>query len=457
MSKPYGNCRPWSRSLASLFLLGCLLDVATGLAQEWEYLGLPPNSSTTITDIAALNANTVFASTYDYGFTGPGNIFRTTNAGATWDTVVTSAGTLCLRIHPWDENVVFSCLGSLGGPWGILKTTDGGDHWFHADSGIYLDSYAWVRVIEFDPVHPETLYAGTAGLGEGSLYKTTNSGSNWTEIHSGLADGISFIAIDPLSTETIYVCDATGYGLSKSTNGGTNWEGTSLSGGGYALNGLALDPVDPNIVYVGLGGGLGFFRSTDAGDTWEHMTSGLPQAGIADIVVNQFTREVFTFPFPYYEEYIFRSADIGVTWDSIGGLPSGGRPSTIAISSDQTRLFVARPDLGIYSTTIFVTDVSRAHDHLPTAIELAHNYPNPFNPSTTIRFSLPRSADVTLKIYNTLGQLVKTLVDGYVQAGYKEIVWNGRNDSGASIASGIYIYRMTAGTFTATKRMILIK
>ena len=94
---------------------------------------------------------------------------------------------------------------------------------------------------------------------------------------------------------------------------------------------------------------------------------------------------------------------------------------------------------------------------IPTATTLFDNYPNPFNPSTMFRYALSEDAHVTLRVYNMIGQLVATLVDEPQPTGYRSVVWNGRNDSGASVASGIYIYRITAGAFTATKRMLFLK
>ncbi len=94
---------------------------------------------------------------------------------------------------------------------------------------------------------------------------------------------------------------------------------------------------------------------------------------------------------------------------------------------------------------------------IPEAFEVSDNYPDPFNPTTTIRYTLSEDAHVTLKVYNILGQLVATLVDENQLAGYQRVVWNGRNDSGSGVASGLYIYRITAGTFTATKRMLFLK
>ncbi len=88
---------------------------------------------------------------------------------------------------------------------------------------------------------------------------------------------------------------------------------------------------------------------------------------------------------------------------------------------------------------------------------LFKNYPDPFNPSTTISYNLIENTHVTLKVYNTVGQLVKTVVEDYQAEGYHEMIWDGRNEVGATVSSGIYIYRMTAGSFVETKRMLLLK
>lgn len=94
---------------------------------------------------------------------------------------------------------------------------------------------------------------------------------------------------------------------------------------------------------------------------------------------------------------------------------------------------------------------------IPSEFELLQNYPNPFNPTTTIAFSLPESNSVTLRIYNINGQLVRTLVSNTLDAGYHTFNWDGRSDNGSLTSSGIYIYRVVAGDYSATRRMILLK
>ncbi|MFH1679563.1 MAG: M1 family aminopeptidase [Candidatus Eisenbacteria bacterium] len=89
--------------------------------------------------------------------------------------------------------------------------------------------------------------------------------------------------------------------------------------------------------------------------------------------------------------------------------------------------------------------------------ELGQNRPNPFNPATTIRFSLPVEEQVRLRIYSTSGRLVRDLVDGRLPAGAHQVVWNGRNETGAATGSGVYFYRMEAGDFSDTKKMVLVR
>jgi hypothetical protein len=93
----------------------------------------------------------------------------------------------------------------------------------------------------------------------------------------------------------------------------------------------------------------------------------------------------------------------------------------------------------------------------PASTKLLGNYPNPFNPSTSINYALSEDGFVSLKIYNTLGEEVATLVNEYQVAGIRSAVWNGRNDAGQSVASGIYIYRLTAGNVVLSEKMLFMK
>ncbi|MCK6615538.1 MAG: T9SS type A sorting domain-containing protein [Ignavibacteriaceae bacterium] len=118
--------------------------------------------------------------------------------------------------------------------------------------------------------------------------------------------------------------------------------------------------------------------------------------------------------------------------------------------------FVLRADAIILEQAgnpLVITDPSL----IPDEFALSQNFPNPFNPTTQIRFSLPMDSDVSLKIYDMLGREVATLVRGDHKAGYYTVEWNGRNDYGVPVSSGMYIYRIKAGNFVQTKKMMMMK
>ncbi|MCD6176397.1 MAG: T9SS type A sorting domain-containing protein, partial [Candidatus Cloacimonetes bacterium] len=94
---------------------------------------------------------------------------------------------------------------------------------------------------------------------------------------------------------------------------------------------------------------------------------------------------------------------------------------------------------------------------IPVVTELTGNYPNPFNPTTTISFSIKEAGFVSIDIYNMKGQLVKTLVNEQLDAAYYNITWNGKDNSNKTISSGVYFYKMRSSNYTATKKMILMK
>jgi len=103
------------------------------------------------------------------------------------------------------------------------------------------------------------------------------------------------------------------------------------------------------------------------------------------------------------------------------------------------------------------TGIYEPFAELPTGYTLSQNYPNPFNPTTTIRFSLPTAEDITLEVFNLLGQKVKTLRIGQHSAGTHTLEWDATNESGQDVASGVYLYRLVTDSFTQSRKMILLR
>jgi hypothetical protein len=99
-----------------------------------------------------------------------------------------------------------------------------------------------------------------------------------------------------------------------------------------------------------------------------------------------------------------------------------------------------------------ITSVDPVTSQLPHEFFIEQNYPNPFNPSTTIRYGLPSRSHVLLTVFNTLGQQVATLVQGEQEAGFHEVQFDA-----SGFASGVYLYRLTAGSFVETRKLVLVR
>lgn len=123
------------------------------------------------------------------------------------------------------------------------------------------------------------------------------------------------------------------------------------------------------------------------------------------------------------------------------------------------KVVVSDNRLGKDSLLVSVTTTSvKEGDLVPTEFAVHQNFPNPFNPSTIIKFDLPEETSVRLVIYNILGQAVRTLIaDEIHEAAFYSITWDGRDDYGTSLSSGVYLYRLQAGDFVSMKKMVLMK
>ncbi len=150
-------------------------------------------------------------------------------------------------------------------------------------------------------------------------------------------------------------------------------------------------------------------------------------------------------------------------WETIGYIPGFGttsEPKTYSYTDDKivTGTYTYRLKQVDYDGTFRYSDeVEVEVDFAPSDYALFQNYPNPFNPTTDVRFQVPETGEVTIKIYDMLGQVVSTLFAGEVVSGTYTANWNGLNDAGVQMSSGSYIYKMVAGDFVQSKKMVLLK
>nr|NIM98287.1 T9SS type A sorting domain-containing protein [candidate division Zixibacteria bacterium] len=144
-------------------------------------------------------------------------------------------------------------------------------------------------------------------------------------------------------------------------------------------------------------------------------------------------------------------------------IPAGTRVDVLALQTKGADLGSLRikeavlADRRGYVMPVKIVTEEEAEESRPESFSLSQNYPNPFNPQTQIKYALPEDCDVKLTIYNLLGQKVRVLVDEHQSAGYKRVHWDGKDERGHDLASGIYFCKIRAGEFTDAKKMILIK
>jgi len=94
---------------------------------------------------------------------------------------------------------------------------------------------------------------------------------------------------------------------------------------------------------------------------------------------------------------------------------------------------------------------------IPSRFALHQNYPNPFNSSTIIKYDLKNDAQVAIKIYDILGRKVRTLINDFQNAGYRSVIWDGKDDKGILVATGLYFYKINAGNFIEVKKLVILK
>lgn len=153
------------------------------------------------------------------------------------------------------------------------------------------------------------------------------------------------------------------------------------------------------------------------------------------------------------------------TWSVNNTVVSGATTSSYTYTSSdphgtQKAVAVKVSDGGLDTSTTWNFSITPVEpgDPVPTEFALGQNYPNPFNPTTRISYDLPKEAPVTFEIYNVLGVKIRTLLSGDSKsAGQYTVVWDGKNDNGVSMPTGVYLYRINAGSFHASKKMTLLK
>jgi len=322
-----------------------------------------------------------------------GTILKTTNRGLNWK-FLNSGTTNTFRAIFFLNSLTGWAIGDGGI---VVKTTDGGVDWVFQSVGMAIK----LNSVYF--INENTGWISCAG----AIYKTTDSGNNWILLNSSTRDLMSIFFIDE---NTGWVAGSV-YTILKSTDGGASW-----------ANLLSSHPIikgdSPPATYTSV-----YFKDANTG--W--FTSSHSFGGAIEKSLNGGSNWGIDFPTTGNERLYsinFSSADYG--W-------AVGEAGTIISTSGRS-----------------ITSISNIN--LANNYSLSQNYPNPFNPVTIIKFQIKDSRFVSLKIYDNTGKEVEILVNGKKSPGVYEVTFDG-----GKLSSGVYFYKLTAGNFSETKRMLMIK
>jgi len=386
----------------------------------------------------AVHGSTVFL----YGYQGAQYVYRSTDNGTTWTNIADKFPDKVYYVHG-HGNFVFAIVGVNA----IYVSADDGVTWA-AKPGIAFTGGAIMSLVS----DGTTLYAVS---NRNAVFKSVDYGSTWTQININYTQaqvlGLDFAAVG----NTMAFC-AVNLGSFISADGGASWV---LKNPPIAVGSVQAHN---NEIY---GTTFGMFKLVN--NDWTKIASGFP-GGLGITAGTKGSISMGTKIFTYYYDIITQSAKIFVSDNNGSNWSEAGNNLPTAITSSLNNFLAVTQDyLYCYiSSSQAVTGVYRLKINSTSAIEdenissdfsLEQNYPNPFNPETTISYKLQVASNVSLKVYDVLGNEVATLRFQLKQQGNYKVMFNVKTPYMASLPSGIYFYTLKAGSFSSTKKMLLIK
>jgi hypothetical protein len=411
---------------------------STDNGSNWNAVntGLPSTAVLSLTS----SGNNIFV-----GLNGGWEVYRSTNNGANWNAVNNGLPSTNVLSFAISENNIFA--GTYEN--GVYLSTNNGSIWNAVNNG--LPTNIAIRSLA---INGSNIFAGTFG----GVFLSTDNGSNWSAVNAGLPNNVAFVSL-AINGANIFAgtwCS----GVYLSTNNGSTWNSVNNGVSVYIVRTITISPNNTGgtNVFMGVfnyGGGGGVYLSTNNGSSWNAVTNGIPTG----IWINSFSiigNNIFAGTGDLFgkgiESGVYLSTNNGSNWQAVNtGFAEGKAKRVKALAISSNNIFAGTSN-GVWRRPLSdfgLTGVEDEENNLPTSFSLQQNYPNPFNPTTTINYSIPQTRFVKISIYDMLGREVAVLVNEDKSAGNYSIIFNGSN-----LTSGVYLYRMQAGGFVETKKLI---
>ncbi|MBZ0179060.1 MAG: T9SS type A sorting domain-containing protein [Melioribacteraceae bacterium] len=366
--------------------------------------------------------------------------------------------TQSISIDPFNSNKIY-----LAGFRNIYNSIDGGESWLTGG-----DFYG-AKEVSYSPYLPDLLFVTgwVDPLSSPFVYRSIDGGNNWQHI----SDSFLSIVYHPNIDTVLYANSQDA--VIKSTDLGKSWSNKTAGLPGFPyhqISALVIDENESDVLYCGQSFDLGHLsKTTNGGETWFQIDSSLLKLdgnlNVTSILLDnkiQGRLYVSTKTYNgsgYSNGGLYLTENDGKTWRQI----FDQTVFEIKADNEQPRNIYFNGYFGVYHfvDTLHVTDVNENfEEQVISRIHLEHNYPNPFNPTTTIKFSIANVGDenirlpqtVKLIIYDILGREVATLVNKHLTPGNYEVEFNAEG-----LSSGVYYYRLEAGSYSQTKKMILLR
>ena len=417
------------RLIVFLFVF-TFLQITNYSQNGWHWVSTPVDSTRRhIFDVHFFSPDTGWILSHaDVGFGTHQMLAFTFVGGTEWDTIVFPLGPQSKAIDFWNPSLSICFDGA------ILRTEDGWKTWIKP----FVDTIGFAGVGKF--ASADYVYAG----GLNTIIKSTDSGLTWAYIQP---QGLEFGRISDISViDTNIVYAISSENLLKTEDGGINWQE-------MALPDLSVRYWQVKFLTENYGWITGEFRTiyltTDGGKSWINQSPPVDYDAFSQFdALDELTAAAAS-----SAGAIFWTTDGGVTWVEQVPKEIYSLIMDIQIVTDSVAYAVGWYGTMLKTTTGGITWIEEEKDsEIPVDYELEQNYPNPFNPSTTIKFQLPKDGIVTLRVYDILGNEVTTLINEKKVPGRYEVNFNP-----SQLASGVYVYKLQAGEFTSSKKMILIK